>query len=167
MPLLDAIVEAGVVGVDASDEQQARVEELASALAGTGSEKAQSRVPLQGTYDLLYSMSKGGSNGKVGPFVGSVTQIIVDETNFINQVELLGGVLTVQLQAKREILDDDRIRVSFVETVFKLFGNEVKRAPAKGVGVWEQLYVEAGSDGSAKLRVMRTPSLFILRQRGS
>ena len=86
------VLEAGVVGVDASDEQQARVEELASALAGTGSEKAQSRVPLQGTYDLLYSMSKGGSNGKVGPFVGSVTQIIVDETNFINQVELLGGV---------------------------------------------------------------------------
>ena len=34
----------------------------------------------------------------------AVTQIIVDEKNFINQVELFGGALTVQLNAEREIL---------------------------------------------------------------
>ena len=62
-------------------------------------------------------------------------------------------------------IDDNKIRVSFVETVFKLFGNEVKRQPTEGTGVWKQLYVESGQDGSAKLRVMRTPSLFVLRQR--
>ena len=66
---------------------------------------------------------------------------------------------------QREILDDNRIRVSFVETVFILFGTEVKRSPAKGTGVWEQLYVEKSPDGSARLRVMRTPSLFVLRQK--
>ena len=71
----------------------------------------------------------------------------------------------MQLYAEREVLGDDKIRVSFVETVFKLFGNEVKRQPTQGKGVWEQLYVEAGADGTAALRVMRTPSLFILRQR--
>lgn len=165
MPLLDAISQAGVVGVEASDEQQAKVEQLASSLSGTGDDKAQSRIPLSGTYELLYSMSKGGSSGKVGPLTGSVTQIIVDEKNFINQVALFGGAVTVQLHAQREILDDNRIRVSFVETVFILFGNEVKRSPAKGTGVWEQLYVEKSPDGSARLRVMRTPSLFVLRQK--
>lgn len=165
MPLLDALAEAGPVGVDASEEQQAKIEQLASDLAGTGYDAAQALIPLAGTYDLLYSMAKGGSNGKVGPFVGKVTQIIEDDKNFINRVELFGGVLTVSLHAQREILDDNKIRVQFVETAFSLFGNEVKRSPTNGAGVWEQLYVERGLDGSAKLRVMRTPSLFVLRQR--
>merc|ERR1712115_114104 len=108
-------------------------------------------------------MAKGGSNGKVGPLTGKVCQIILDETNFINQVSLLGGALVVSLYAKREILDDHRIKVSFVETAFKLFGKEVKRQATKGQGVWKQLFVETGADGrSAGLRVMRAPSLFIL-----
>ena len=69
----------------------------------------------------------------------------MDETGFINQVELFGGALTnSQLHAKREVIDDDRIRVSFVETVFMLFGIELKRSPAKGQGVWEQVYVSEG-----------------------
>ena len=54
-----------------------------------------------------------------------------------------------------------------VETVFMLFGIELKRSPAKGQGVWEQVYVERGLDGSAQLRVMRTPSLFVLRQKAA
>eukprot|EP00316_Scyphosphaera_apsteinii_P022673 CAMPEP_0119312330 /NCGR_PEP_ID=MMETSP1333-20130426/25953_1 /TAXON_ID=418940 /ORGANISM="Scyphosphaera apsteinii, Strain RCC1455" /LENGTH=165 /DNA_ID=CAMNT_0007316931 /DNA_START=185 /DNA_END=682 /DNA_ORIENTATION=+ len=165
MPLLDAVAEAGPVGIDATTEQQARVESCAGALLDAGYEKAQARVPLSGTYDLLYSMAKGGSNGKVGPFIGKVCQIIVDDKSFINQVQLLGGALKVQLRAEREVLDDERIRVSFIETIFTLFGLEVKRQRTEGVGIWEQVYVERGLDGSAKLRVMRTPSLFILRQR--
>ena len=48
--------------------------------------------------------------------------------------------------------------------VFKLFGIEVSRKPTQGAGVWEQVYVERGLDGTADIRVMRTPSLFILRQ---
>ena len=50
-PLLAAITESGVVGVDASKEQQARVEELASSLAGTGDEiDAPARVPLSAAW---------------------------------------------------------------------------------------------------------------------
>ena len=90
---------------------------------------------------------------------------MVDEKNFINQVSLFGGAVIVQLNAQREVIDDNKIKVEFVETVFKIFGKEVKRQPTKGKGVWEQVYVERGQDGSAALRVMRTPSLFILRQR--
>ena len=137
------------------------------------------------------------------------------------------------------MLDDNRIRVSFVETVFSLFGRELwrepaargrapevtppssresrrelRRQPTQGTGVWQQardraeierrwrgdvfrmwprcsreaaerpprgrreaaerpptkevslqVYVETGADGTASLRVMRTPSLFVLRQR--
>ena len=64
-PLLNALAETGPVGVDASEEQQTSIESLASALDGTGEDAAQARVPLKGTYDLMYSMAKGGSNGKV------------------------------------------------------------------------------------------------------
>jgi hypothetical protein len=165
-PLLKALAETGPVGVDASEELQASIESLASALDGTvkGEDAAQARVPLKGTYDLMYSMAKGGSNGKVGPLTGKVSQIVVDEKNFINQVSLFGGAVVVQLNAQREVIDDNKIKVEFVETVFKIFGKEVKRQPTKGKGVWEQVYVERGQDGSAALRVMRTPSLFILRQ---
>jgi hypothetical protein len=98
MPFLDAIKAAGVVGVDAPEDAQARCEEMAVALSKEVEHgSAAARVPLAGTYDLLYSMAKGGSNGKVGPFVGRVSQIILDEKAFINQVELFNGFLTVQL----------------------------------------------------------------------
>ena len=166
-PLLAALADSGPVGVDAAEDVQAQIELLACELEGKGEDDAQARVPLSGTYDLLYSMAKGGSNGKVGPFVGAVSQIIVNDQDFINQVSLFGGALVVQLHAKREVIGDNAIRVEFVETVFSLFGNEVKRQPTSGKGVWKQLFVQRGADGSAALRVMRTPSLFVLRQRAA
>ena len=62
-------------------------------------------------------------------------------------------------QAEREILDDKQIRVKFKETVFSIFGLELFRKATKGSGVWTQRFVDAG------LRVMNTPSLFVLRKR--
>ena len=166
-PFIAALRDSGPVGILSTEEQQADIEKLACELDGKGDDDAQANVPLKGTYDLLYSMAKGGSNGKVGPFIGAVTQIIVDEQNFINQVSLFGGAVVVQLYAQRDIIADNKIKVEFVETVFNIFGKEVKRQPTTGKGVWEQLYVERAADGSAALRVMRTPSLFVLQQRAS
>ena len=120
---------------------------------------------MRGTYSLLYSAAKGGSNGKLGPLTGTVQQIIVDETSFINQVDFFGGALCVQLHAERERLDEERIRVNFKETSFRLFGNELVRKPTNGSGVWVNEFVQQGDDGeSAGFRVMRTPSLFVLQQ---
>jgi hypothetical protein len=62
------------------------------------------------------------------------------------------------------VLNDNCIRVSFVETVFHVGGIALTRKPTSGKGVWKMLYVEPGSDGSAAFRVMETPSLFVLRQ---
>ena len=154
---------AGPVGILAEPSLQKIVQDAATALQ-TKSHPTPARVELRGTYQLLYSAAKGGSNGKVGPFVGKVTQLIQDDEIFFNQVALFAGLLTVKLKARREILDDQRIRVSFIETTFSILGREVNRQPTKGEGVWEQLYVEQGSDGTAALRVMKTPSLFVLRQ---
>lgn len=160
-PLLEAAARAGPVGTDAADADRTAVEAAAEALRGRGASEP-ARVPLRGTYELLYSGSAGGSSGKLGPFTGAVTQIIEGDTAFINRVEL--GPLQVSLRAEREVLDGERIRVTFVSTAVKLFGLQVLEKPTSGAGVWSQCYVEAGSDGSAALRVMNTPSLFVLRQ---
>ncbi|CAE8621413.1 unnamed protein product [Polarella glacialis] len=68
-------------------------------------------MPLKGVWELLYSTAPGGSNGKVGPFIGSVTQTFVDDLRFVNAVELFGA-LKVSLEAEREVLDDSRIQAA-------------------------------------------------------
>ena len=44
-------------------------------------------------------------------------------------------------KARIQSIDDERIRVSFVETAFRVFGKEVTRRPTKGGGVWRQRFV--------------------------
>ena len=56
--LLEASAAAGPVGVDADTKLQSAVEAAASALQGSG-EASPAHVPLQGTYDLVYSMAAG------------------------------------------------------------------------------------------------------------
>lgn len=143
-------------GVGASADTQARVEELAQKLARS-CPRAPATVPLEGVYDLLYCTSAGGSSGKLGPFVGAVSQTFVDEVNYINAVEL--GPLRVQILATREPVDAAKLRVRFSDLTFSLFGNEVARKQSKGSGVWDTIYIDDD------LRVMYTPSLFVLRKR--
>ena len=43
----------------------------------------------------------------------------------------------------------------------QIFGNEIVRKKMNGAGVWKQRYVDD------EIRIMNTPSVFILRKRGS
>jgi len=156
--LLAACAEAPKNGVGASDAVVEEVEIAATALQSRRPAQA-ARIPLQGAWDLVYCTAPGSSSGKVGPFVGDVTQTFVDDLRFVNAVEL--GPLRVALEAERKIVDDDKIQVTFREMAFSLFGQELFRKPLKGQGVWEQRYVDEN------LRVMNTPSLFVLRKRRS
>mmetsp|Transcript_49677 Transcript_49677/g.112811 ORF Transcript_49677/g.112811 Transcript_49677/m.112811 type:complete len:213 (+) Transcript_49677:102-740(+) len=144
-------------GVGAPGDVKAEIE-----LAATKLEAAclpgPARRDLSGVYELIYSTAPGGSNGKVGPFVGRVTQTFVDEVRFINAVELFGGAVKISLFAERQVLDGKRIRVTFKETGAELFGVKVFNKEINGNGVWVQRYVDED------LRVMNTPSLFILRR---
>jgi len=144
-------------GVGASEAEVAAVEAAIQGLEPNCPPQP-AQAPLSGVYELLFCTAKGGSNGKVGPFVGKVTQTFVDETTFINAVELFGGAVRISLFAEREVLDDTRIRVSFRETAAQLFGTELFRKAIDGSGVWVQRFVDD------ELRVMMTPSIFILRK---
>lgn len=146
-------------GVDAPEDVKAAVEAAAATLEGSCPERP-ARMPLSGTWDLLYCTAPGGSNGRVGPFVGQVSQKFLNELRFNNEVELFGAV-KISLEAERQVTDDLRIKVTFKELAFSLFGTELFRKTITGAGVWKQRYVDED------LRVMDTPSLFVLRKRRS
>ena len=67
--------------------------------------------------------------------------------------------MKISLFAEREVLDDDKIRVTFKETAGACFGKQLFRKEIQGSGVWKQRFVDD------ELRVMNTPSIFVLRKR--
>ncbi|KAL7538336.1 hypothetical protein ACHAXR_008487 [Thalassiosira sp. AJA248-18] len=164
--LLSTCTEFGQVGCKLTEDQRATIDNLASALTGY-SDSAPAQIDLDGTHELIYSASPGGSSGAIGPLVGKVTQSFLDEVKFINRVELLGGIVKVELHAERQVLDESRIRVKFKETAFSIFGNEVKRGEVKGAGVWDYTFSrKVNIDGeNMLLRILKTPSTFIIVQK--
>ena len=155
--------EFGPIGVYQPEPNQKLMKLKAKELS-PHSDPQPARLPLVGTHKLLYSDAPGNSSGKlVGPIYGSVTQEFVDDTTFINAVEI--GPLKICLRAEREVLDDKKIRVKFVETTVELFGVPVLQKETTGAGIWEFLYsgVVENKDGTSKrIRIMKTPSLFVL-----
>jgi len=154
----------GQVGSKLPEPDQEKLLDIAKSLSAySDSEPAQK--PLSGTHEMIYSASKGGSSGAVGPFVGFVEQRFLDETNFINQVTL--GPLRVELNAERKVLDDERIRVKFLTTRVSCLGIELLNKKTKGQGVWKNLFsgVVTINGETTLLRVLLTPSLFIIQQK--
>eukprot|EP00550_Attheya_septentrionalis_P008135 CAMPEP_0198294942 /NCGR_PEP_ID=MMETSP1449-20131203/24834_1 /TAXON_ID=420275 /ORGANISM="Attheya septentrionalis, Strain CCMP2084" /LENGTH=271 /DNA_ID=CAMNT_0043995047 /DNA_START=13 /DNA_END=828 /DNA_ORIENTATION=- len=167
--LLDRIAEVGQIGSVLPQETQEELKQLAAALEPY-SDPSPARQQLRGVHHLLYSASPGGSSGALykDKVVGKVTQTFCNETSFINGVQFLGSLLQIKLYAERNVLDDTRIRVTFLETGIELFGNELVRKPAKGQGVWNHLFygrVETKTRGTILLRILETPSLFVIEQK--
>jgi hypothetical protein len=180
--LLRAAKEVGQVGSLASEKDQALMITLAQALmtaaAGNMTDSAQpspallARYPLSGEHTLLYSAAPGGSSGRLfGSVVGKVTQFFESEQIFYNRVDL--GPVRISLQATREVKNDKIIKVTFLETTVSLFGKTLVRTPLSGGGVWKVKFVgiipnDPNHDKGGKgrlIRVMETPSLFVLEQR--
>ncbi|KAL3794313.1 hypothetical protein HJC23_012438 [Cyclotella cryptica] len=169
--LIKTCKKLGQVGSKLSQEDRASIDDIANMLSAF-SERAPAKFDLQGTHSLVYSASPGGSSGAIGPFVGKVTQSFLNEEKFINRVELLNGIFKIELNAERRVLDDDRIKVTFKETAFSLFGIEVIRKEVKGQGVWRCVFAgtvnlpkEDGEVERVLVRVLKTPSTFVIVQR--
>jgi hypothetical protein len=155
----------GPVGVNCSPEEQESLLEQAKEIVALSDDKP-ARSQLTGLHNLVYSAAPGGSSGKIGPFVGKVKQEFVDDLTFYNTVEF--GPLKITLRAEREVKSDTAIKVTFRETTVTLFGNEITRKSIENSGgVWKCLFsgVVTSPEGRRKLvRVMETPSLFVLEQ---
>ena len=156
----------GPVGADRSEEEREKLLLYARNEISCLTDKKPARTPLSGVHKLVYSASPGGSSGKVGPFVGKVTQEFVDDKTFINAVTF--GPLKIALRAEREVKNDKNIKVTFRETTITLFGNKIKSKTIENSGgVWKYLYsgIVKAPNGKQKLvRLMETPSLFVLEQ---
>jgi hypothetical protein len=163
--LLDAAAEIGPVGSLASEADQTRMEELAAAVIPYSDTKP-AQYPLTGEHRLVYSAAPGASSGRLfGNIVGQVSQFFEDTDTFYNRVAL--GPLRISLKAQREVKNDSNIKVTFLETKISLFEQTIKESKVGGGGVWKVKFVGKVQDADGKeklIRVMETPSLFILEQ---
>jgi hypothetical protein len=167
----------GPVGSLVSDDDQNQLERMANELV-PWSDPNPSHVILNGVHNLVYSASPGSSSGRIGnsPFYGRVTQQFLDhDTNptiisksdrsFVNSVEF--GPLVASLRASKSIKNETTNLVYFHQTTIQFLGITILDKEIKGVGFWKYLFMGTIIDtgGQKKLiRIMETPSLFILEQ---
>ena len=157
----------GPVGSLASEEDRQKLVSMANELVEY-SDPNPSQIPLHGTHSLVYSASEGGSSGRLGPtpFYGKVKQEFHDDTiTFVNSVSF--GPLEASLRATRSIKNDATNLVKFHQTTIKVFGQTIVDKEIKGGGFWKYLFMGKilDKDGTRKLvRIMETPSLFVLEQ---
>ena len=146
-------------GTQCTPERRATVEALVQELERSNSNLQPASLPLRNTsWTLLYSNTSGNSSGKLGPFVGRVTQEFDEQDGFANTVDL--GVLKVTLNATYETKNDQIIVVRFRNTElcvfgFKLFSKAFERT---AVGSWKVTYA------SSDLRILYSnqDNLFVL-----
>ena len=125
-------------GVDADERTRTTIAALCDEL-----EARQDRrlfAPLEGEHSLLFTTVAGGSSGKLGPFVGAVTQNFIDAVAFENVVEL--GPLRLALRAKRTPTDGQTYRVDFEALGVEVFGVKLFERAMGGGGAWKLRYVD-------------------------
>ena len=158
----------GPVGSLASEDDRRKLESMSQELLKYSDYANPSQVELQGTHFLVYSASEGSSSGRVGntPLYGKVQQeFLPDNVTFINSVQL--GPVQAALRATKSVKNDTTNLVKFHQTTIKIFGQTVLDKDIKGGGFWKYLFMGKiiDTDGKAKfIRIMETPSLFILEQ---
>jgi len=159
-----SLAEAGPKnGVGATEEQakeiHAAIEELVGLSSLTEPAYDLMKPPytyFDGTFELVYTNTKGGSSGKIGPFVGRVTQTFEGIRDldgmgfsrrgiFLNAVEL--GPLTASLRARCESRSETSLAITFEEMTLSLFGVQVMKKPfelnSKGSkGMWDIKYMD-------------------------
>ncbi len=164
--ILDTARSVGQVGALASREDQRLMQDLAAAAVPLSESMEPAKYPLTGVHSLVYSAAPGASSGRAfGNVVSKVSQLFEDDEIFYNRVNF--GPLQISLRARRQVMNDTTIKVSFLETSLNLFGKTISKKEVGGGGAWKVKFVGKvkSEDGKEKLvRIMDTPSLFILEQ---
>ncbi|CAK0742332.1 hypothetical protein CVIRNUC_001389 [Coccomyxa viridis] len=94
-----------------SEEQAKHIDDLIKQLESTGQ---LDDLDLTGsTWRLLYTTSKASSSGKIGPFIGRVTQVFPEDSRgqYVNKVDF--GLVKADLLANYNTPQRDRINVAF------------------------------------------------------
>ena len=138
-------------GLGCTVAEAAEIEEVVGMLEAQNptAAPAQSEL-LDGTWHLLYTSTKGGSAGKLGPFVGAVTQVMdLGAASYANNVRLRGVRAT--LDAHWETLDPTTWKVIFDTITIRVLGRRLlsKPFPPTATGIWRMTYLDS------RLRVLR------------
>lgn len=132
-------------GVRASQESKDQILALTKQLEKLNrTTKLASSDKSDGKWKLVYTTSNGSSAGRLGPFVGDVTQDIeFASKQYINRVELLNGLIKAELDATWDIANDTKLIVKFLKICFYIFGLKVVDKPFPNVtGTWRLSYLD-------------------------
>jgi len=159
-------------GLAASPEKVARIEELARALEQNCPVRAPADSPLSdGEWMLVYTTNKGDSAGKVGPFVGKVTQVIMlEDERYFNIVEV--GPLRAELEATWIVRGAKNWTVIFKTLAVKLFGMQLLQSEfdvENARGDWIISYVDedfriiraTGREGVTNIYILVKPDCLL------
>jgi hypothetical protein len=105
---------------------------------------------LDGDWKLLYTSTKGGSAGKLGPFVGRVNQLMeLGNQKYTNVVKVRGA--QAALAAHWDVLDACTWRVFFDTLTVRVLGrNLIKKPFPEGTsGIWRMTYLDT------RIRILR------------
>jgi len=179
---IEAIAVGKGNGTRCSEEEEVRVLELVDEIVAQNRTRAPaSAAVLRGiagsTWELVYTNTPDQSSGKLGPFVGAVTQLFPTEAadaddpdrpadgrpTYVNRVDLGSGVFRADLKAAyTPKASGTRLGVEFICIDFSALGGLLRwRAPLKNAGAWNILY----HDGAA-LRILTTNkgNVFVLKR---
>jgi len=96
---------------------------------------------LNGDWELIFTTTKGSSAGKLGPFVGKVSQVIdVGSGEYSNIVKL--NIIEGKLDASWNVLSNTIWEVRFINITFNLFGIQLFQKPLIAKGIWSMSYLD-------------------------
>lgn len=152
-------------GVKASPEISKEIASIAEELESVNpSGKPATSNLLDGKWQLVYTTTRGGSAGELGPFVGDVFQEIdVDAGSYVNVLELLP--LKATLGADWDVLGPDMWTVNFRNIAFSLAGFNLSQKTLEQTGTWRMTYLD---DDFRILRAQGRPdapfNLYVLKK---
>lgn len=132
-------------GITASAEKREEIDACIAKIVKQNKVSNISKSPLcDGSWKLLYTTNEGSSAGKLGPFIGTVTQEITFADQFyINNVVLFGGAVKASLDATWDVVGKNLWEVKFGGLVLSVFGLPVVQKSLDSVtGTWRNVYLD-------------------------
>ena len=138
-------------GLKCTPAEAAELEEIIGMLERQNPTQAPAESALMdGSWRLLYTSTKGGSAGKLGPFVGKVKQVMDHGAGTYCNVLQLRGVRAT-LAAHWDVVDPSTWKVIFDSISFRVLGKQLvkKPFPPSQTGIWRMTYLDE------RVRVLR------------
>ena len=131
-------------GLKCTPAEAGELDEIICMLEAQNPTTAPAESPLlDGTWKLLYTTTKGGSAGKLGPLTGNVLQVFsYDDGCYSNVLKI--PPIRATLDAHWEVMDQSRWKVIFDRITFRILGLKVasKPFPPSQNGVWRMTYLD-------------------------